>query len=41
MNNPYSSETFDVRDDYPKITQSDLDRAKFRVGLEPAPRNAA
>ena len=38
MNNPDSSETFDERDDYPKITQSDLDRAKFRVGLEPAPR---
>jgi uncharacterized protein (DUF4415 family) len=38
MNNPDSSETFDVRDDYPKITQSDLDRAKFRAGLEPAPR---
>ena len=38
MNNSYSTETFDVRDDYPKITQSDLDRAKSRVGLEPAPR---
>jgi uncharacterized protein (DUF4415 family) len=38
MNNSYSTETFDERDDYPKITQSNLDRAKFRVGLEPAPR---
>jgi uncharacterized protein (DUF4415 family) len=25
-------------DDYPKITQADLDRATFRVGLKPAPR---
>ena len=38
MNNSYSTETFDERDDYPKITQADLDRAKFRVGLKPAPR---
>jgi uncharacterized protein (DUF4415 family) len=38
MNNSYSTETFDERDDYPKITQTDLDRAKFRVGLKPAPR---
>jgi uncharacterized protein (DUF4415 family) len=34
----YSTETSDERDDYPKIAQSDLDRAKFRAGLEPAPR---
>nr|VFK42009.1 MAG: hypothetical protein BECKTC1821E_GA0114239_101620 [Candidatus Kentron sp. TC]VFK42390.1 MAG: hypothetical protein BECKTC1821D_GA0114238_101221 [Candidatus Kentron sp. TC]VFK59193.1 MAG: hypothetical protein BECKTC1821F_GA0114240_103020 [Candidatus Kentron sp. TC] len=26
------------RDEYPKVTQADLDRARFRVGLEPAPR---
>ena len=38
MNNSYSSETFDERDEYPKVTQADLDRAKFRVGLKPAPR---
>jgi len=38
MNNSYSSETSDERDDYPKITQADLDRATFRVGLKPAPR---
>ena len=38
MNNSYSSETSDEQDDYPKITQADLDRATFRVGLKPAPR---
>lgn len=38
MSNSYSSPTFDNEDEYPKVTQSDLDRAKFRVGLEPAPR---
>ena len=38
MSNSDSTETADERDDYPKIAQSDLDRAKFRVGLEPAPR---
>ncbi len=38
MSNVYSSETFDERDDYPQITQADLDRATFRVGLKPAPR---
>ena len=38
MNNSHTSETFDERDDYPKITQADLDRATFRVGLKPAPR---
>lgn len=37
MNNSYSSTTFD-EDDYPEITQADLDRATFRVGLKPAPR---
>ena len=25
-------------DEYPKVTQADLERAKFRVGLKPAPR---
>jgi uncharacterized protein (DUF4415 family) len=38
MNNASSTETSNERDDHPRITQSDLDRAKFRVGLDPAPR---
>jgi uncharacterized protein (DUF4415 family) len=38
MNNSYTSETSDELGDYHKITQADLDRAKFRVGLKPAPR---
>jgi len=38
MSKSYSSPTFDDEDEYPKVTQSDLDRAKFRVGLKPAPR---
>jgi len=38
MNNSYSIVTSDELDDYPKITQADLDRATFRVGLKPAPR---
>jgi uncharacterized protein (DUF4415 family) len=38
MNNCYSSPTFDDRDEYPKVTQADLNRATFRVGLKPAPR---
>ncbi|MCB8921900.1 MAG: BrnA antitoxin family protein [Ardenticatenaceae bacterium] len=38
MNKSYTFPTFDDEDDYPKITQSDLDRATFRVGLKPAPR---
>ena len=38
MNNSSSSATSDERDDYPKVTQADLDRATFRVGLEPVPR---
>lgn len=38
MSKSYSSPTFDDRDEYPKVTQSDLDRATFRVGLKPAPR---
>jgi uncharacterized protein (DUF4415 family) len=41
MSKSYSSPTFedfDEQDDYPEITQADLDRAAFRVGLEPAPR---
>lgn len=38
MSNSYSSTTFDDPDEYPKVNQSDLDRAQFRVGLKPAPR---
>ena len=38
MNNTYSSPTLDDQDEYPKVTQADLDRAKFRVGLTAAPR---
>ena len=38
MSKSYSSPTFDDQDEYPEVTQSDLDRAKFRVGLKPAPR---
>lgn len=33
-----SSPTSDDRDEYPKVTQRDLDRAIYRVGLKPAPR---
>ena len=38
MNNCSSSQTSDDRDEYPKVTQADIDRAKFRVGLKPVPR---
>ena len=38
MNNSSSLPTSDDRDDYPKVTQADLDRATFRVGLKPAAR---
>jgi len=38
MGNSYSSATSDEQDEYPKITQADLDRATFRMGLKPAPR---
>lgn len=38
MNNSYSSQTFDDEDEYPEVTQADLDRATLRVGLKPAPR---
>jgi len=38
MNNTYSSPTYEDDDDYPEVTQTDLDRATFRVGLKPAPR---
>ena len=32
-----SSPTSDDRDEYPKVTQADLDHATFRVGLKPVP----
>jgi uncharacterized protein (DUF4415 family) len=38
MNNSYSSVTSDELDDYPKVTQADLDRATFRVNLKTTPR---
>jgi uncharacterized protein (DUF4415 family) len=39
MNNAYSSPTSDEdQDEYPKVTQRELDQAKFRVGLKSAPR---
>jgi uncharacterized protein (DUF4415 family) len=38
MNNVSSSPTSDQGDEYPKVTQTDLDRATFRVGLNPVPR---
>jgi uncharacterized protein (DUF4415 family) len=36
MNKSYSSEISDAYDEYPEVTQDDLDRAVFRVGLKPA-----
>lgn len=38
MSNPSTSETFYDPDDYPEITQEDIDRAVFRVNGRPAPR---
>lgn len=38
MNKTYSSPIFDDPDDYPPVTQADLDRAAFRVGRRSAPR---
>lgn len=38
MSNSSSSPTSDERDEYPKVTQADLERATLRVGLKPAPR---
>jgi hypothetical protein len=37
MSKLFSSETFDDRDEYPEITQKEIDRAVFRVGLKPVP----
>ncbi|MEW5986572.1 MAG: BrnA antitoxin family protein [Chloroflexota bacterium] len=38
MNNSSSTLAFDEQDECPKVTQADLNRAQFRVGLKPAPR---
>ena len=38
MNSSSSSPTSDDRDEHPGVTQADLDRATFRVGLGPVPR---
>lgn len=38
MSSSYSSPIYDDDDDYPEVTQADLDRAAFRVGMQPAPR---
>ncbi len=38
MNNFSSSGTSNDRDEYPQVTQADLDRAKFRIGLKPSVR---
>ncbi|NES25451.1 MAG: BrnA antitoxin family protein [Symploca sp. SIO3E6] len=38
MSNISSSPTSDDSDEYPQVTQTDLDRATFRVGLNPAVR---
>ena len=38
MNSSSSSPTSDDRDEYPAVTQADLDRAAFRVGLGSASR---
>ena len=38
MNNFSSSETSNDRDEYSEVTQADLDRAKFRIGLKSMPR---
>ncbi len=35
MNKSYSSEISDSYDDYPEVTQNDIDRAVFRIGLKP------
>lgn len=36
MKQDYSLNNSDDRDEYPEITQYDLDRAVFRIGLKPA-----
>ena len=41
MSNSSSSEISNDHDEYPEVTQTDLDRSKFRVGLKPMPRKQA
>jgi predicted DNA binding CopG/RHH family protein len=41
MSNFSSSETYNDSDDYPEVTQSDLDRSKFRIGLKTMPKKQA
>jgi len=36
MNRYYSSEISDTYDEYPEVTQNDINRAVFRIGLKPA-----
>jgi len=36
MNRYYSSEISDAYDEYPEVTQNDINRALFRTGLKPA-----
>lgn len=38
MNNLSSSTTLDDFDEYPAVTQAEMDRATFRVGLNPSPQ---
>jgi uncharacterized protein (DUF4415 family) len=38
MSNLSSLAISDDRDEYPEVTQSDLDHSVFRVGLKPSPR---
>jgi uncharacterized protein (DUF4415 family) len=38
ISNFSSSPTSNDRDEYPKVTQADMNRATFRVGFKPAPR---
>lgn len=38
MKNNYSSKTSDEMDEYPEVTQADLDRATLRRGLQSIPR---
>jgi hypothetical protein len=38
MNNLSSLEISDLQDEYPEVTQADLNRAVFRVDLKPSPR---
>jgi len=38
MNNVSSLTTSNDPDQYPEVTQADLDRSTFRFGLQPSPR---